>query len=540
MSRVKNKVSQKLHAYLASKGAEPWIAKFISDRFASVFNERAYDIIGAFEQAGWNYEEIFWLDSKSHEWRKQPEHVFMLQLALQGAGCTSVLARRLVMEPLVFEIQDLERIAACMRAMQELGWHEPQIRFATLRKPRILTLPPEALRIWHRRFQDEGKDPILYLHTLSLLMHESVKELNKSKPAKQETECMPIVATFKEPELPLPTPLPSIELQAKLDAEPAPIPKPEQVLETSSAPIPEPGPTPVPVQPKPEPVPLKLILQTPAPEIDSQREYVSDDKIEVNWKVLAKQILDAVAPDWNERKWAVWLKINPRIDETCQQTRNLDQILRWVRFFGNTVPCDRRTRLIASVLLNRNLPLEIRERKRKLKLAVLKRSDPVAYALRILFKNKKARPRAGLSSILEIPEMALYLRFYALRRVLECEPMSRPELLCLPFEQVLAQKSGSTRCLSILPPTMTGQDASRETLDEMQAKLDEIRFRTNTVRDKGMIPWRKPYINMILEPTQEKFLKRLNSYLKKHGSKIDSSPKFRRNKQPVTPFSPLS
>lgn len=49
----------------------------------------------------------------------------------------------------------------------------------------------------------------------------------------------------------------------------------------------------------------------------------------------------------------------------------------------------------------------------------------------------------------------------------------------------------------------------------MQAKLDELRYRANILRDKGLVPWRKPYVNMIIEPAQEKFLRRLEKFLER-------------------------
>ncbi len=513
MPKAHTEISQKLCEYLASKGAELWVAKFISSRFARIFGERAYDIIGAFEQSGWTYDDIFWLDSKSRAWRKQPAQVFKLQLALQGAECPLELAKRLVMEPHVFEIQDIERIAACMRAMKELGLHEPQIRFATLRKPRILALAPEDLREWYDRFQAEGKDPILFLHTLDLLIRKTAEELGRDKPAKQKDDGALIVATPKKPEVRLPTPVPSVDLQAKLDAEPKPAPKP----------VPEP--TPVLEQPKPAPVVQKAVLPTPAfaitagpkpvprlvkpkapvpvimpkPEPEIQREYKPDERNEENWEVLANQILLAVEPRWNDRKWQKWLKANPWVKDFCQQTKNLDQILHWVRITSNFVPRDSRSKLIARVLLNRD----------------------------------------NLGSILEIPEMALYLRFYAIRRALDQEPMRKPKLLCLPFEQVQAMTAGPIRSLTIPPPAMPNEDDMEAGRKMMQAKFEEIRFRANAIRGKGKNPLNKPYINMILEPTQERFIARLRRYLEKPIPEKELNASFRRPREFATPRSRL-
>lgn len=515
MPKAHTEISQKLCEYLASKGAELWVAKFISSRFARMFGKRAYDIIGAFEQSGWTYDDIFWLDSKSRAWRKQPAHVFRLQLALQDAECPLELAKRLIMEPHLFEIQDLERITACMQAMKELGWHEPQIRFATLRKPRILALAPEDLREWYDRFQAEGKDPILYLHTLDLLIRKTAEELSRSKRAKPEDEDILIVVASKEPEIRLATPLPSVELQAKLDTEPEPMPVSEPVPELAPVAIqPEPAPviqktvSPTPAfaitaGPRPEPRPLKFISTAPArklePKPEIQRDYVPDKRNDVNWCKLAEQILMAVEPKWNDRKWQKWLKTNPWVDEFCQKTKNLDQILHWVQFTGSSVPRDSRSKLIANVLLNRD----------------------------------------NLGSILEIPVMALYLRFYAIRRALDREPTRKRRLLCLPFEQVHAKTEGPARNLSIPPPAMEDADEMEAERKIMQAKFEEIRFRANTIRYKGKNPLSKPYINMILEPTQERFLARLKRYLEKPVSDKNLNASFRRPREFVTPRSRL-
>lgn len=518
MLRVTNEISQKLHAYLASKGVEPWIARYISCRLAKVFSERAYKIIGAFEQAGWTYGEIHWLDSKSHAWRKQPEHVFMLQLALQGAGCPSGLARRLVMEPHVFEIQDLECMAACMRVMQEYRWREPQIRFAALRKPRILAMHPDDLRLWCDRFRTEGKDPILYLHTLNLLIQKAAAEPNESRPASQpaehlpamedvwqaeairvknEAECVSVVA-IKKPKKTPHQPMPKLQLEKKPEQKPEPVPEPIKKPPSPAPPVPR---TEVTADPKPAPRPLKPIPSTllPTREPEIQREYVQDKRNDVNWRKLAEQILMAVELRWDDRKWQKWLKANLWIDEFCQKTKNLDQILHWVQFTGSSVPRDCRSKLFARVLLNRD----------------------------------------NLGSILEIPVMALYLRFYAIRRALGREPMRKQHLLCLPFEQVQAKTEGPTRNLSIPPPAMADEDEMEAERKIMQAKFEEIRFRANSIRDKGKNPLDKPYINMILEPTQERFLARLTRYLEKPVSEKDLNASFRRPREFATPRSRL-
>jgi len=53
-------------------------------------------------------------------------------------------------------------------------------------------------------------------------------------------------------------------------------------------------------------------------------------------------------------------------------------------------------------------------------------------------------------------------------------------------------------------------------------KAQELRFRAHQVESFGQEPGRQPYLNMLLEPTRAKFLRRLEKFVARKQQKDDS------------------
>lgn len=250
-------------------------------------------------------------------------------------------------------------------------------------------------------------------------------------------------------------------------------------------------------------------------------ERDADDDDNVGWLGLAKKILGDALPDWSDDDWRLYCKAHPWVLlSDCPEIRAMRLLAAWFDVSRLRKPGDPKSIFLASFMLGRNLPQEPEVRKRRLKLAVLKRKLPqakgsVAYEIRQEIQHLEKlnattdKQAPALYRFLELPAEVIYLRLYTLRSIIQHRTVQKhPEALLLPFESVQPDVGQVSRRLSIPPPN--GSDMA-----VLQAKSQELRFRANQVESYGQNPWRKPFINMLLEPTRAGFLRRLERYMAK-------------------------
>jgi len=260
--------------------------------------------------------------------------------------------------------------------------------------------------------------------------------------------------------------------------------------------------------PKPSRMPSVVPTPNQVPREPLPPPYVPEDTVR-NWAKLAQAILAAAAPKWNDAKWAKWHKKCAWIDSTVgAEVKNLEQVFSWVRFSESQPPHDERTRLLASILLGRDLAA-----KRK--------------------TNGSERPRPDLTAILRLPEEAVYFRCYALRSILRREFTRHPEALAYAWENVVKFENPTPRNFSIPPPPMDDEGL-------WKAKAAELRFRANEIEAHGYLPGRKPFVLMALEPAREKFLERLARYVKRHGPGNQTKRLIRNTRKQANPYLSLS
>jgi len=263
--------------------------------------------------------------------------------------------------------------------------------------------------------------------------------------------------------------------------------------------------------------------------------------------------------------------------------------MQWFGLRGTISPNDPRLGFFASIIRNENLAAKSRLRELRIKAAALKKSggktaksearslhteiyrvqglihpEPlIQSALEDIaeLKNKKGNGKkagrsikklqariekmrrfSALGSFLELEPEIAFLRLYTARSILEYDSpghlkdfLCHPEFLLHPFEQVIYGSDVGDRRLSIPPPPT-------DDMRTVQAKCNELRFRANEIRRYTDKPWRKPYIDMLLEPSREKFLKRLERYLSglSDEDKMLRAPRTRYRRKGKSAYSTLN
>ncbi len=274
-----------------------------------------------------------------------------------------------------------------------------------------------------------------------------------------------------------------------------------------------------------------------------------------------RKALQAHDPSWFERHWKEFLAANPWLNQDYDKAWEcVELLMRWFDLRGTTSPHDPRLGFFASFVRNENFPAKKRLRELRIKAATLKRStrktaafearhlDTEIYralgliepqpliaelereiaALRKKRNNgtktqrtieklwariDRMRRFSALGSFLRLEPEIAFIRLYAARSILEYDSQKHlddffghPEFLLNPFERVAYGSDVGNRGFSIPPPAM-------DDIRTIQAKCNELRYRANEIRRYTDKPWKKPYIDMLLEPSREKFLKRLERYL---------------------------
>lgn len=553
-----------IEAELRTLGEPPWRAKLMANRLCRGFAADATFVVKAFLRAGWLLDDIYMLDQISREWRKAPQQVLLLEKMLLAFGVWDNHARRLAMEPALYACRDFGEIGEKIHLFRSLGFSNKGVLDIGLRKPAVLLMPAAQIEAWHTQAVQENKDPRFVVKRLKPLF------------ANKSPEPLPIPESWKQPngysEVAVPKPLasdfreesitgfailapvrgelhrllpePSVEMPMPETVEPIPKdgiktqnddafvhPKPSTEAEDGEASEAAP-------EPKASPDPLDLSFADETVDPDSLLEEPDDDDADdpeparaiqerdadddnAGWLGLAKKILGDALPDWSDDDWRLFCKAHPWVLlGDCPEIRAMRLLAAWFDVSRLRKPGDPKSIFLASFMLGRNLPQEPEVRKRRLKLAVLKRKLPqakgsVAYEIRQEIQRLKKMNAAtdkqapALYRFLELPAEVIYLRLYTLRSILQHKTMQKhPEALLLPFESVQPDVSQVSRRLSIPPPN--GSDMA-----VLQAKSQELRFRANQVESYGQSPWRKPYLNMLLEPTRAGFLRRLERYMAK-------------------------
>ncbi|MDQ7814920.1 MAG: hypothetical protein RDU25_03910 [Patescibacteria group bacterium] len=329
-----------------------------------------------------------------------------------------------------------------------------------------------------------------------------------------------------------------------------------------------------------------------------------DDLEMVN--VLKREVpqwLEAHDPEWFRSKWETHRKNNAWLDDNLSPVWEIILLLkRWFDLHAAPSGEDPRLAFVSSLLRNENLPAQKRLRELRLKSSVLNRMlqasqnknskqdkdakalarelklvkkqlvreqklvDPAAFVhdlhveAQSVSRRKKDRDTideelarlkalsdrlecfANPGSFLHLEPEVAFLRLYMARSILEYDaPGSRqdfllhPEFLLHPFEQIVIAQGIDARGLSIPPPPSIDMQA-------IQKKCTELRFRVNEVKRYTEEPWKKPYIDMLLEPSREKFMKRLARYLSglSEQEKLIRAPRARRSRRKRTAFSTLA
>jgi hypothetical protein len=263
-----------------------------------------------------------------------------------------------------------------------------------------------------------------------------------------------------------------------------------------------------------------------APETTSP-DAPEDDSL--GWLGLAKKILSNALTDWDNDDWRIYSTNHPWVLlSNCAEIQAMRLLAAWFDISRLHKPGDPKSIFLASFMLGRNLPQEHQNRKRRIKISVLKRKQTkakgiIAYEIRKNIRRlektiatvEKQAPE--LYHLLSLPTEIIYLRLYALRSILQHKTLLRhPEAVLLPFERVQTDATQTPRRLSIPPPD--GSDIA-----QLQAKAQELRFRAHQIESFGQEPWRQPYLDMLLEPTRAKFLQRLEKFVARKQQKDDSS-----------------
>jgi hypothetical protein len=445
-------------------------------------------------------------------------------------------------------------------------WHAQALqdkkdpRFVTKRlKPRPASKSPQPLPIpesWKEAagglpepeppaavFGEESLTGFAILGPLRDELHLLATEPSVAAPMPTEPEPAPTVNPKTEsPEPPEPTEeraetSPKVELLAAVPERPAaPVPEPDTAeAETATAYVSDPAPPMLDLSFADEQSAADSLQEPPdeedieepvfAPEIDTLDEPEDDS---LGWLGLAKKILGDALTDWGNDDWRIYSKAHPWVLlSDCAEIRAMRLLAAWFDISRLRKPGDPKSIFLASFMLGRNLPQEHQNRKRRIRISVLKRRQAkakgsVAYGIRKEIRRlektiatvEKQAPE--LYRLLRLPTEIIYLRLYALRSILQHKTMLRhPEALLLPFERVQTDATQTARRLSIPPPD--GSDIA-----QLQAKAQELRFRANQVESYDKEPWRKPYLDMLLEPTRAKFLRRLEKFVARKKQEDDS------------------
>lgn len=536
----KKQIEGSLYSQFKDQGADHVQARFVANRIAHALGEHALDFIARFTDRGWTVDELYWLDQLAREWRKKPFAVIDLQDALTEAGVSAQAARRLAMEPMLYVADDRSLIPENAKCMLTVGISSDQLAYLAGKRSDVFLTDRRIMDVWLTALARDGLDAFSNLHRLPKMFNLPTRFV------------APIPAT--------PRPPPVIETETGIDSQPE-VPSPEtptQPERQTADGIQPKGPSPIQAPPKsatvsatdvaaslddPEtppsadmesaalqppkvprfadtekPKPLKLFkIRSSAPPAPIPERPDPEPEDRLDWSADAQYILKAVSAKWNDEDWAKFKAANPWVDSvTSNEAKVLDLLKGWLSLTRNAQGDNPRLRLLASILLDRNLPQESELRKLRIQLSVARRgrfTDAKLSAAKLEKKISKTEAGlTGLRGLLSVPVGVVYLRLYALRRILDFNRLTKhPEMLLIPFEQVVPQSGLPVRGLSIPPP-------AEAHLDVLEAKAHELRYRANelaaaTGSDNA---WRrKPYIQMLLEPTRGRFLKRLQTHLKR-------------------------
>jgi len=528
---------QKLQTYIEALGAPSWLAKHLSQRLNRDFEHKAIALIQGFLRHGWSISELYWLDQWDTTWRQHPAHAFHIEKALVKLGFMPAVARRMVIERPALRILEVKAMTDIVAAMIDIGYTDIQLFNLSRSHAKFFRMTPQSFMAAYDKAQRDCKG-ILWnpKGTRQPPTIPPEKTVASSQPPVLSAEALAEIKTFLEPTQETPPEIivspQAVSIPVAPESKPVPIPQannPPAEPKSSSVPVARIALKKIPSIPAAPRVPM---IKTP---VSVKREplpapYVPEETIK-NWRELGKAILHSAFPNDRDRIWNKFLRENPWIDSKGHEARVLDQMYTWVSF-GQTLPDkDPRALFFASILLNRNLPDQEREALRRQDKENLKRGQSSSRKRR---QKKSAKPQPNLSSILKLDEEVVYFRMYVCRRILEeYDPQEHPEALCYPWEQVEPYAPPLPRNFSIPPPPLTDEKL-------WIAKRDELRYRVNYLRDLDWRPERKPFLFIIQEPTREKFLKRLERYLKDKNPEKNRSVKYRRNREIISPQSPLA
>lgn len=573
-----------IEAELRTLGDPPWRAKLMANRLHRGFAADSMFVVKAFLRAGWTLDDVYMLDQISREWRKAPQNILLLEKMFLAFGMWENFARRLAMEPVLYSCRDIGEIGKKIHLFRSLGLTDKDIFDIGLRKPAVLFIPSDKIEAWHALALQEKKDPRFLVKRLKPLsaskspdplpIPESWKETMPGQSAPEAGRTagagspadQPVIPAYttdissfeKEPDIPwLPQPdKPTAQAAPGRPAEA--IPEPASAAPAGAAgpaPLPSPPAVPPPSEVQPdaslpraalrppslphlhaeEPAkPLKLVKAGSSSSPPERPDQPPEEG--VNWTEAAKRVLSLVSRKWEDGSWEKYRKQNPWIDETQgNQVKVLDLLRKWFSYPQGATADDPRVRFLGCFLLDRNLPREPELRRMRIRLAVAKRDRGKAGKPRIAKLERQVarleKSTTGLRGLLDIPVSVVYLRLYALRSVLKYNRTeAHPEMLLLPFEQVIPQAECAARGLSIPPPD--GSDVG-----DLEAKAQELRYRANELGAKDAVPWKKPYLNMLLEPTRARFQARLAAYLeRRRKSELASWNPTRRQSNPYCPI----
>lgn len=345
---------------------------------------------------------------------------------------------------------------------------------------------------------------------------------------------------------------------------------------------------PIPATPPIAPKPAAVVAEDSPTEHDMISELYH----------LVFELIKLHDPEWLEQNRQAFIEANPWLDDTSSPTWEIIRIFKsWFDLRVSMAQTDPRLKFVVCILRNQNLPAKKRLGVLRIKRAVLKRrSDPFAREeLKVLDQaiahcqglidpeghiaeyekriaeierwNKRNAKKAGkvreakrfrkeLASLRERivktrryghprafialePEIA-YLRLYTARSILEFDASGKnsrllrhPEFLLQPFEDTNYGGDQGMRGFSVPPPAVLDMKA-------IQAKCTELRFRANELRRFTDVPWKKPYVNMVLEPSRSRFLDRLQAYLQKLGDEARLPSASRHKHRDKTAYSSLA
>jgi hypothetical protein len=471
-----------IQEHLAKLQTEDWLLKRLARKVLGYFTADPIGTIDTFIDHGWDPSDIYhWLNNSAiykHNdpfWTDSFHHVFLVEKVLHEAGLSKEVAHSLVLtQAWMFTIPPVT-LEFSMKTLVNLGYPEDVIKSIANQMPQLFHMLPEHILyecerattsqrglLWNsylRRDAVEAKPEPPPTDPRTGRVRGNVR----SKPAPKKVNNKP--APAPRVAKPLTIPLPRMEIPEQATETESDGPKKLKPLRTFN-PLRE-DPVSKPTEPppeEPEEGPTSIFpgaLPMPA-LVTLPKEEPEDEKDLYSLIDLKKfqAIVEAANPRNADECWEKYLTANPWLQNfNSQEYRACVAILRWV-------------------------PLNFFPTPQHL-------TDDSDASRRTRFWKALLLDK-DIRALLTTPLMVLEIRFYALRRI-------------------GSKKDGRNFV----------KDPRWLLLEWENSSEPELRYRSNEIEARGKKAHLKPYINMLLEPEREKFLKRLNNFIERLDQRDD-------------------